>query len=117
RDYLAGLAQERRRRPGEDLLSALVQAEEAGDVLSEDELLTTAALLFAAGFETTTNLLANSLVALLRHPAELRLLRDEPGLAQAGLLRRFPRLSLAGEPGRRDSLSIRGYTRLPVSTG
>jgi cytochrome P450 len=207
RDYLAGLADERRRRPASDLLSALVAAEEAGDQLSEDELLTTAALLFAAGFETTTNLLANSLVALLEHPAQLCLLRDRPDLAQpaveellrfdspvqlvsrvvneavelggitaapgervvaylgAGnrdperfteadrlqlrrpdnaplsfgsgihyclgaplarleaqvalpaLLRRFPRMALRGAPERRNSLSIKGFTRLPVDVG
>jgi cytochrome P450 len=80
RDYLAGLAAERRRAPGDDLLSALA-AEEAGERLTEEELLTMAALLFAAGFETTTNLLANSLAALLDHPEQLRLLRDRPDLA------------------------------------
>ena len=206
RRYLADLTAERRRRPGDDLISALVAAEEEGEKLTEDELLTMAALLFAAGFETTTNLLANSVVALLRHPDQLHLLRDQPGLAGpaveellrfdtpvqllarvswddveiagvpvsggerivaylgAGnrdperfsdpdrleltrpdnaplsfgggihyclgaplarleaqiaipaLLARFPGLSLAGEPGRRDSLAIRGYTNLPVST-
>ncbi len=207
RGYLAGLVAERRRAPGADLLSALVAVEEAGDQLSEDELLTTAALLFAAGFETTTNLLANGLVALLAHPAQAALLRDRPGLAQpaveellrfdspvqfvtrvvagpvelggttvaegervvaylgAGnrdperfadpdrlwldrpdnaplsfgggihyclgaplarleaqvalpaLLRRFPRLALAGVPERRESLGIKGFVRLPVDTG
>jgi len=82
RDYLAGLVAERRRRPADDLLSALVAAEEVGDQLTEDELLTMAALLFAAGFETTTNLLANGLFALLEHPAESRLLRERLDLAQ-----------------------------------
>jgi cytochrome P450 len=67
RGYLAELVAERRRAPQDDLLSALVAAEETGDRLTEDELLTTAAFIFAAGFETTTNLLANGLVALLRH--------------------------------------------------
>jgi cytochrome P450 len=207
REYLAGLVAERRRQPGADLLSALVAVEEAGDQLSEDELLSTAALLFAAGFETTTNLLANGLVALLEHPAQLRLLGQRPDLAQSAveellrfdspvqlvtrvvaepvelggttigegervvaylgagnrdperftdpdrlrldradnaplsfgggihyclgaplarleaqvafpaLVRRFPRLALAGPPERRDSLSIKGYTRLPLHTG
>jgi cytochrome P450 len=203
RAYLAGLAAERRRSPGPDLISALVAAEEEGDRLTEDELLTMAALLFAAGFETTSNLLANGLVALLRHPEQLgRLAADPAGaveellrydspvqllsrvvyepvelggttvaagervvaylgagnrdperfadpetldLARADaaplsfgggihyclgaplarlearvafpqLCRRFPGLALAGEPERRDSLAIRGYTRLPVCT-
>ena len=56
--------------PRDDLLSALITGERA-DRLRGDELLTMAALLFAAGFETATHLLGNGLVALLRHPAEL----------------------------------------------
>jgi len=71
RAYLMELVQRRRRDPGQDLLSALVAVEEAGDQLTQDELLTTAALLFAAGIETTTNLLANGLVALLTHASSL----------------------------------------------
>jgi cytochrome P450 len=204
RDYLADLVAQRRRRPGGDLLSALVAAEDAGDQLTEDELLTMAALLFAAGFETTTNLLANGLVALLRNPDQRALLHQRPEPAVEELLRydspvqilsrlvlapveiagvgiaagervvayigagnhdparfaeperlmldradnaplsfgggihyclgaplarleaqvalpalvdRFPALALDGAPERRDSLSIRGYTRLPVTTG
>ncbi|WP_084557947.1 cytochrome P450 [Couchioplanes caeruleus] len=205
REYLAGLTAERRRKPADDMISALVAAEEDGEKLSEDELLTMAALLFAAGFETTTNLLANSVVALLRNPDQLALLRDDPGLAPSAveellrydtpvqllarvawddielagvpvsggerivaylgagnrdperfpdpdhldltrqdnaplsfgggihyclgaplarleaqialpaLVNRFPKLDFAGDPGRRDSLAIRGYTTLPVS--
>jgi cytochrome P450 len=205
REYLADLTAERRRRPGDDLISALVAAEEDGERLTEDELLTMAALLFAAGFETTTNLLGNSVVALLHNPDQLESLRDRPdlaadaveellrfdtpvqlvsrlawddveiaGVSMAGgerivaylgagnrdperfadpdrldlarpdnaplsfgggihfclgaplarleaqiaipaLLARFPRLALAGEPGRRDSLAIRGYTSLPIT--
>jgi cytochrome P450 len=76
-DYLAGLAERRRREPGDDLLSALV----AVDELTDDEVVTMAALLFAAGFETTTNLLANSVVALLRHPDQLGRLRADPAVA------------------------------------
>jgi cytochrome P450 len=222
RQYLADLTEERRRKPSDDLISALVAAEEDGEKLTEDELLTMAALLFAAGFETTTNLLANSLVALLRHPDQLELLRAaatasatsdasaasgasasvasaieellrfdtpvqllsrvawddveiagvpisggerivaylgagnrdperfadpdrldltradnaplsfgggihyclgaplarlEAQIAIPALLARFPKLDLAGNPGRRDSLAIRGYTNLPISVG
>jgi cytochrome P450 len=197
REYLAGLVAERRAAPRDDLLSALVAAEEAGDRLSEDELLTMAALLFAAGFETTTNLLANGLVALCRNPGQefgdpatavaelLRydspvqivgrvtwdevelggttvgggerivaylgagnrdperfadphrldlartdnaplsfgggihyclgapLARLEAQIAFPALLQRFPDIQI-GRPDRRDSLTLRGYTRLPV---
>nr|WP_239168663.1 cytochrome P450 [Actinoplanes deccanensis] len=87
RDYLTGLAAERRRHPQDDLLSALVSAEEEGDRLTEDELLTMAALLFAAGFETTTNLLANGLVALLANPGQLPALAEDPVAAVEELLR------------------------------
>jgi cytochrome P450 len=79
--YLGGLAAERRRDPGDDLLSALV----AVDGLTDDEVVTMAALLFAAGFETTTNLLGNSVVALLRNPSQLARLRDEPSLAASAV--------------------------------
>jgi cytochrome P450 len=202
RDYLTELVERRRREPQDDLISALVAAEAEGDRLSGDELLTMAALLFAAGFETTTNLLANGLVALLRNPAQVPALqaaadvaaeelirydspvqllsrvawdnttiggveieagsrvvaylgagnrdprqfaeperldlsradnaplsfgggihyclgaplaRLEAQVAFPALLRRFPKLELAGEPERRDSLTIRGFTRLPVA--
>lgn len=81
REYLADLAAQRRIAPRDDLISALVAAESDGDKLTEDELVTTAALLLAAGFETTTGLLANGLVALLNHPAEAARLRADPGLA------------------------------------
>ncbi|HXQ21632.1 MAG TPA: cytochrome P450 [Candidatus Acidoferrales bacterium] len=78
--YFLKLIEEKRRRPGEDLLSALVQAGGAGDRLSDDELVALAALLFEAGFETTTNLFGNGLLALLRHPDQLALLRRDATL-------------------------------------
>ena len=81
RDYLAGLVDERRRQPTDDLLSALVQAQAVDDRLTDEEVLSNAALLFAAGFETTTNLLANGLVALLDHPDQLKLLAERPDIA------------------------------------
>lgn len=80
RGYLAQLAQERRRSPRADLLSALLQAEGA-ERLTEDELLTMTALLFAAGFETATHLLGNGLVALLHHPDQLECWRRTPQLS------------------------------------
>lgn len=76
RSYLGGLADERRARPRDDLMSALVAA--TPDGLDRDEVVTMAALLFAAGFETATHLLGNGLVALLRHPDQLERWRSAP---------------------------------------
>lgn len=79
--HIASVVADRRRRPGDDMLSALIAAEERGDRLTDDELLATVALLYIAGHETTVNLVGNGLLALLRHPEELQRLRREPGLA------------------------------------
>ncbi|MGH8962871.1 MAG: cytochrome P450 [Jatrophihabitantaceae bacterium] len=202
--YLGDLATTRAAHPADDLISALVTT---GEPLARTDLLTTVALLLAAGFETTTSLLANSLLALLAHPRQAHLLRTEPRLATAAveellrydtpvqvlygrtvvdelsidalivpagtrvltmvgaanrdpsvyadpddldlrrdgppplsfgggihyclgaplarleaqlalplLLQRYPHLSLAGEPVRRDGLTLRGYAQLPVVT-
>jgi hypothetical protein len=80
RAYFLALIAEKRHKPGEDLLSKLATAEAGGDRLTDDELVTLASLLFAAGFETTTNLFGNGLLALLRHPDQLALLRRDPTL-------------------------------------
>ncbi len=77
-EYLEVIAEERRREPREDLLSALVRAEEAGDRLSRMELFTTCVLLLVAGNETTTKLIGNAVLALLRNPDQLEILRREP---------------------------------------
>ena len=84
-DYFRRLLPERRRRPQDDLLSLLIAAEEQGDKLSEGELLATCVLLFIAGHETTVNLIGNGLLALLRHPDQLKRLRDDPALIQGAV--------------------------------
>ena len=82
--YFVDLVAERRARPQDDLLSDLIRVEEAGDQLSEAEVIVVATLLFAAGFETTTNLIGNGMGALLRNPSEMdRLWADESLLPTA----------------------------------
>ncbi|MCT6777591.1 cytochrome P450 [Streptomyces sp. CS7] len=79
--YLVDLIANKRRSPGDDLLSALIRAtDEDGDSLSSAELVGMAFLLLVAGHETTVNLIANGVRALLDHPDQLALLRAEPGL-------------------------------------
>jgi cytochrome P450 len=84
-EYLGKLVAERRKKPEDDLISALIAAEEAGDKLSEEELYATAILLLFAGHETTTNLIGNGMLALLRHPDQLKRLKDNPGLIQTAV--------------------------------
>lgn len=79
-DYLGHVIAARRRDPRDDLISAMIHAQEADDALSDDELLATANLILLAGHETTTNLLGNGVLALLREPAQWARLRDDPGL-------------------------------------
>jgi cytochrome P450 len=76
----AGMIAWKRQNPGDDLLTALINAEEDGDVLGEEELIAQTLLLYIAGHETTVNLLANGTLALLSHPGQLELLRRDPGL-------------------------------------
>ncbi len=204
--YLREIIAERRRNLGDDLLSALIQVEESGDRMTEQEMVAFVLLLYVAGHETTVNLIGNGTLALLRNPDQLQLWRNNPGmgsqaidellrfdgpvqltvrvpivpvayddikvepgtvvmtvlgaanhdpamfddphalrldrpnanrhLALAGgihyclgaslakleaqvaigsVIQRFPNLQLAGEPGWRDRLTIRGVDRLPLS--
>jgi cytochrome P450 len=80
RAYFHELLAERRARPQDDLMSALVSARESDDRLTDAEVVSTIILLFAAGFETTRNLIGNGLLALLRHPDEMARWRSDPGL-------------------------------------
>ncbi len=79
-DYFRGLVAERRAQPRDDLISALLEVEEAGDKLTEAELISTTILLFSAGMETTQNLIGNGLGALFKNPAEQERLWADPGL-------------------------------------
>jgi len=77
-EYFRSLFELRRRQPGSDLTTQLVQAEEDGSKLSNEELTANIMLLFGAGHETTVNLIGNGLLALHRHPDQLRLLTSDP---------------------------------------
>jgi len=108
-DYLGRLVAERRRRPRGDLLSLLIAAEEAGDRLSEAEVIGTCVLLLFAGHDTTMNLLGNGLLALLRAPDQLRRLRAEPGLIASAVEELLRYDAPVQRTGR--------FTRAPVEMG
>jgi cytochrome P450 len=84
-EYFRGLIAERRRQPQDDLLSALIAAEDEGHRLSEKELLSTLILLLVAGHETTVNLISNGVLAFCRNPDQLARLRDDPSLVRTAV--------------------------------
>ncbi len=115
--YLGDLAEERRKRPTDDLMSLLVQAEEDGETLSELELLHNAAFLLNAGHETTSNLIGNGIHALFAFPDQQRLLREQPNLA-AGAVEEMLRYDSPNQIGGRqptEEIEFRG-TRIPAGT-
>jgi cytochrome P450 len=79
-NYFRELLPERRKQAGQDLISILVAAEEEGDVLSEEELYAQCVFFLFAGHETTSNLIGNGMVCLLRHPDQFELLYAQPSL-------------------------------------
>jgi cytochrome P450 len=83
--YFFELLAERRRSPGEDLLSRLVEAEDGDTVLSEAELLSTCILLLVAGHETTVNLIAGGTLAMLRHPDQWERFRTDPDVNRSAI--------------------------------
>jgi cytochrome P450 len=104
-DYFDALFERRRREPGDDLTTLLVQAEEAGDRLSPEELRANISLLFAAGHETTSNLIGNGLLALHRNPDQWRALTANPSLAAGAveeLLRYDSSVQMTGRSAQED---------------
>lgn len=79
-EYFLGIIAQRRAEPRDDLISALVAVEEEGDKLTEREMVVMLRLLLVAGNETTTNLIGNGMLALMQHPEQLHLLREQPDL-------------------------------------
>ncbi len=84
-DYLRGIIAERRKAPQDDLISAMLAAQEERDALSDGELLATSNLLLIAGHETTTNLIGNGMLALLRNPDQFARLRDDRTLLRSAI--------------------------------
>src|SRR4051812_1456995 len=84
-EYFQALIAERRSAPRDDLLSALITAEDEGNKLTEKELLSTLILLLVAGHETTVNLIANGVLAFTRNPDQVRRLRKDPTLARTAV--------------------------------
>ena len=111
--YFRKLFAERRARPKDDLLTALVQAEEAGDRLSEDELLGMAVILLLAGYETTVHLIGNGALALLQHPEQRERFEQEPALAESAieeLLRYTSPVEFTPPRLTREEVSLAGVT-------
>lgn len=111
--YLRGLFRLKRAEPGDDLTTALLRVEEAGDRLSEDELLAMVFLLLVAGHETTVNLIASGTLALLQHPEQADRLRREPAhikTAVEELLRYTSPVDIATERYSREAITLHGTT-------
>ncbi|MDK9499475.1 cytochrome P450 [Streptomyces katrae] len=115
RGYITGLIRDKRAHPGDDLLSALVTARDEERRLTGDELIAMVFLLLAAGYITTVNLIAGGLAMLLAHPAQLGLLRSDPGLLP-GAVEEFLRYDGPVNPGiarfAREDVEIAGV-RIP----
>ncbi|MGI8835669.1 MAG: cytochrome P450 family protein [Pyrinomonadaceae bacterium] len=111
--YLRRFFRMRRRDTRDDLASALIQAEEAGDKLSEDELLAMVFLLLIAGHETTVNLIGTGMLALLEHPDQMEKLRGNPAMIKTAveeLLRYSSPVFMSTERYAREDWNIQGVT-------
>ena len=111
--YLRKLVERRRAEPQDDLITALIRAEEVGDKLSEDELLAMTFLLLVAGHETTVNLISGGTLALLEHPEQAEALRCDPSLVKPAveeLLRYTSPVEMATERYAREDVEIAGAT-------
>ena len=116
RGYLRELLEQRRAEPRDDLMSGLIAVEEAGDQLTEDEIIATCNLLLIAGHETTVNLIANAVLAMLRHPDTWTGLSRDAGRAPAIVeetLRFDPPVQLVGRVAGED-MTVGG---VPVPKG
>jgi cytochrome P450 len=110
-EYLVPIISERKADPKDDIISALAQAEEEGDRLTEREVLIMLRLLLVAGNETTTNLIGNGMLALLRHPDQMAALREDPGLIPSAVeeLLRFDSPVQVDMRSVRDDCDVNGF--------
>jgi cytochrome P450 PksS len=111
--YVGKIIKKRRADPQEDLVSALVRTEKAGDALSEEELRAMLMLLLTAGHETTVNLIGDGTLALLEHPGQMARLREDPALivpAVEEMLRYTSPVQLAPERYAREEVVLGGST-------
>ncbi|WP_437965056.1 cytochrome P450 [Sorangium sp. So ce260] len=108
--YLRALIKERRAQPGDDVLSQLLLAEDQGSVLSDAELISTIALLLASGHETTTHLIGNGLLALIRNPDQMQKLRESPQLIDKAVeeILRYNGAAYQASRRAREDVEIRG---------
>ena len=114
REYLRDLIALRRSDPSDDLMSALIHVEESGDQLTEEEVVATCNLLLVAGHETTVNLIANAILAMLRHPSQWAALSADPqrvSVVVEETLRHDPPVQLMGRIAA-DDMTI-GETLVP----
>jgi cytochrome P450 PksS len=111
--YIGKVVERRRAHPEDDLISALVRVEEAGDSLSQEELVAMVFLLLIAGHETTVNLIGNGTLALLEHPDQMARLRDDPVLIEPAIeefLRYTSPVEIATDRYAREDVAISGVT-------
>ncbi len=111
--YLKKLIKQRHAHPQDDLTTALVQAKEGSDSLTDDEILAMIFLLLVAGHETTVNLIGSGTLALLEHPDQLAKLQSEPALIKTAieeLLRFVCPVEMATERYAREDITIAGTT-------
>jgi cytochrome P450 PksS len=111
--YIRNFVRLRRQEPRDDLVSGLVLAELDGKRMTEDELVAMVFLLLVAGHETTVNLIGNGILALLAHPQQMQLLRDDPTLIETAveeLLRYGSPVEMATERYAREDIAIAGVT-------
>lgn len=115
-DYLRSLIDRRRANLGDDLLSRLIEAEDSGETLTDDDIIATVALLLGAGFETTTNLIGNGTLALLNNPEQWKVLVDDPAASRHAvdeLLRYDSSVQLATPRVASEPVELGGHTIAP----